>query len=58
MEEKIKENVFDPESFLFREPKLILEEELREPETYFQILEAISFGGIQSSSGECIYRSG
>jgi hypothetical protein len=44
VEEEIKENVFNPESFLFREPKLILEEELREPETYFQILEAISLG--------------
>lgn len=44
VEKEIKENVFNPESFLFREPKLILEEELREPETYFQILEAISMG--------------
>ena len=44
VEEEIKKNVFNPESFLFREPKLILEEELREPETYFQILEAISLG--------------
>jgi len=44
VEKEIKENIFDPESFLFREPKLILEEELREPETYFQILEAISLG--------------
>jgi len=44
IEKEIKENVFSPEAFLFREPKLILEEELREPETYFQILEAISLG--------------
>ena len=44
VEEEIKENVFNPDGFLFREPKLILEEELREPETYFQILEAISLG--------------
>jgi AAA+ ATPase superfamily predicted ATPase len=44
VEKEIRENVFNPESFLFREPKLILEEELREPETYFQILEAISSG--------------
>lgn len=44
VENEIKENIFNPESFLFREPKLLLEEELREPETYFQILEAISLG--------------
>lgn len=44
VEEEIKEKVFNPESFLFREPKFLLEEELREPETYFQILEAISIG--------------
>ncbi len=44
VEEEIRRNLFNPESFLFREPKLILEEELREPETYFQILEAISSG--------------
>ncbi len=41
MEEEIKENVFNPESFLFREPKLIIDEELVEPETYFQILEIL-----------------
>ena len=44
VEKEIKKNVFNPESFLFREPKLIFEEELEEPETYFQILEAISLG--------------
>ena len=43
-EKEIIENVFNPNSFLFREPKLLLEEELREPETYLQILEAISLG--------------
>ncbi len=44
IEKEILENVFNPNSFLFREPKLLLEEELREPETYLQILEAISLG--------------
>jgi len=44
VEEEIKENVFNPESFLFREPKSVFEEDLEEPETYFQILEAISLG--------------
>ncbi len=42
--EEIKQNLFSPDAFLFREPKLLLEEELREPETYYQILEAISLG--------------
>ncbi len=41
---EIKQNLFSPDAFLFREPKMLLEEELREPETYYQILEAISFG--------------
>lgn len=44
VEQEIKENVFSPDAFLFREPKLLLEEELREPETYYQILEAMSLG--------------
>lgn len=42
--EEIKQNLFNPDAFLFREPKLLLEEELREPVTYHQILEAISLG--------------
>lgn len=41
---EIKQNLFSPDAFLFREAKMLLEEELREPETYYQILEAISFG--------------
>lgn len=44
IEKEIKNNFFNPDTFLFREPKLLLEEELREPETYFQILEAMSLG--------------
>ncbi|MFW6195722.1 MAG: ATP-binding protein [Thermoplasmatota archaeon] len=44
VEQEIKENIFSPDAFLFREPKLLLEEELREPETYYQILEAMSLG--------------
>jgi len=43
-EKEIIQNLFNPNSFLFREPKSLLEEELRKPETYFQILEAISLG--------------
>ncbi len=44
IQEEIKKNIFSPDAFLFREPKLLLEEELREPETYYQILEGISLG--------------
>lgn len=44
VEKEITNNFFNPDTFLFREPKLLLEEELREPETYFQILEAMSLG--------------
>ncbi len=44
LEKEIKENIFNPSAFLFREPKLLLEEELREPRTYFEILESISLG--------------
>ncbi len=44
VQEEIKKNIFSPDAFLFREPKLLLEEELREPETYYQILEGISLG--------------
>ncbi len=42
--QEIIQNLFSPDAFLFREPKLLLEEELREPETYYQLLEAISLG--------------
>ena len=42
--DEIKRNLFNPDGFLFREPKLLLEEELREPATHHQILEAISLG--------------
>ena len=44
VEGEIKVNLFSPESFLFRETKSLLDEELREPGTYFQVLEAISLG--------------
>ncbi|WP_335343155.1 ATP-binding protein [Pyrococcus kukulkanii] len=44
VEEEIIENFFNPNSFLFREAKELLEEELREPETYYTILEAVAKG--------------
>ena len=36
VEREIIENVFNPNSFLFREPKLLLEEELREQKYIFK----------------------
>ncbi|MFA4646595.1 ATP-binding protein [Pyrococcus kukulkanii] len=44
VEKEIIENFFNPNSFLFREAKELLEEELREPETYYTILEAVAKG--------------
>ncbi len=41
---EIESNLFQPDTFLFREPRYLLEEELREPATYHQILEGISLG--------------
>ena len=41
---EIRENFFDPNFFLFREAKELLEEEFREPETYYTLLEAIAKG--------------
>ncbi|EEB73759.1 archaeal ATPase, fused to C-terminal DUF234 domain protein [Thermococcus sp. AM4] len=44
VEEEITRNFFDPNAFLFREAKELLEEEFREPETYYTILEAVARG--------------
>jgi len=44
IENEIKENLFNPHSFLFREMIQILSEELRNPGLYMSILEAISKG--------------
>ncbi len=44
VEEEIRANFFDPNSFLFREAKELLEEEFREPETYYTLLEAVARG--------------
>ncbi|MFA4646331.1 ATP-binding protein [Pyrococcus kukulkanii] len=43
-EEEIKNNFFNPSSFLFREAKALLSEELRELSVYLTILEAIARG--------------
>ncbi|NJE61623.1 ATP-binding protein [Thermococcus sp. 21S7] len=44
VEREIIQNFFDPNAFLFREAKELLEEEFREPETYYTILEALARG--------------
>ncbi len=44
VEEEIKANFFNPSSFLFREARALLSEELRELSTYLTILEAIARG--------------
>ncbi|QDA31468.1 ATP-binding protein [Thermococcus indicus] len=44
VEREITENFFNPNAFLFREAKELLEEEFREPETYYTILEALARG--------------
>ena len=44
IEKNVKKEILDKNSFLYREPKFMLMEELREPSIYFSILEAISFG--------------
>jgi AAA+ ATPase superfamily predicted ATPase len=42
--ENIKENILDKNSFLYEEPKFLLKDEVREPVTYFSILQVISQG--------------
>ncbi|GAB6134657.1 ATP-binding protein [Thermococcus prieurii] len=44
IEGEITRNFFDPNAFLFREAKELLEEEFREPETYYTVLEAVARG--------------
>lgn len=41
---EIRNNILNPEKFLYKEPRFILLEELREPATYFSILSAIAQG--------------
>ena len=43
-DEEIIRNFFEPTSFLFNEARLLLGEELRNPTTYAQIIEAIALG--------------
>lgn len=44
IEKNIKEEILNKNSFLYREPRFLLMEELRAPSLYFSILEAIAFG--------------
>ena len=47
--DNIEKLFFDPNSFLFREAKELLEEEFDDPSTYYAILEAISRGATRVS---------
>ena len=42
--ESIKDNILDKNSFLYEEPRFILQNEVNEPMTYFSILESIANG--------------
>ena len=42
--ENIKEKILNKNSFLYEEPKFILKDEIKEPVTYFSILQVISLG--------------
>ncbi|WP_457591017.1 ATP-binding protein [Geoglobus sp.] len=44
IESEIESSFFKPTSFLFREAKELLEEEFKEPETYYTVLEAVALG--------------
>lgn len=44
LDSNIKENLLQPEAFLYNEIEFILREELREPRNYFAILKAIAMG--------------
>lgn len=45
----IQEHVLDPVSYLYEEPRLLLQQELREPRIYFSILRAIAGGRTRSN---------
>jgi AAA+ ATPase superfamily predicted ATPase len=42
--DNLRDNILDKNSYLYHEVKFLLKEEIREPTTYFNILEAISDG--------------
>ncbi|WP_297454574.1 ATP-binding protein [Persephonella sp.] len=42
--ENIKDNILDKNSFLYEEPKFVLKDEVKEPITYFSILQIIAQG--------------
>ncbi len=44
MEQTLKQSVFSPDGYLNREAFILLREELREPDTYFTMLEALAGG--------------
>ncbi len=52
----IRERVLTPESYLYREPEFLLNEELREPRNYFAILKALAAG--KTKIGELVNETG
>jgi AAA+ ATPase superfamily predicted ATPase len=42
--ENVREQILDPWSYLYEEPRLLLQQELREPRIYFSVLSAIAGG--------------
>ena len=54
--ENIKKNILNKGTYLYREPEVILNEELREPRNYFLILKSISLGS--TTSGEISNNTG
>lgn len=56
LEANIKENILQPEAFLYNEVEFILREELREPRNYFAILKSIALG--KSKISEIVNETG
>lgn len=52
----IRERVLTPETYLYREPEFLLNEELREPRNYFAILKALAAG--KTRIGELVNETG
>ncbi len=49
VDEALKENLFNPSSYLFEEPENLLKQELREPAIYNSIITAIASGASRSN---------
>jgi AAA+ ATPase superfamily predicted ATPase len=56
LDKNLKENIFQPEAFLYSEVEFVLREELREPRNYFAILKAIALS--KNKFGEIVNETG